>query len=292
MKVVKKKIITLCMIFTLCLGMSLAVSAAEIYTYGYFNYKVEDKSVTITDYFGKETEVTVPSMIVGYPVSKIAEGAFVDCKTVEQLNLPDTVMVVEDGALGSFIEVTYNINTDNPVSAEKENEEAVNEVKSDNAEENNSQNNSQNNNQDSSAKASDAEFGIEEVELSMDEVMEAEANASKNAGTTLKDGWKEPENKPDSEAEQNEEDAESTETEDEKTNEESADAKDTTESKDASSKSEETAKTETKTSEKEAADITEETEESTEDSNSLTIIIVIIVIIAAVAAILLGKKKK
>ena len=65
--------------------MAFATSNTE-YVSGYFKYIVENGSVAITGYNGRESEVTVPSQIAGTPVSKIASGAFGKAKTVTKVN--------------------------------------------------------------------------------------------------------------------------------------------------------------------------------------------------------------
>jgi len=84
----------------LALALSAGALAAEVYIHGYFIYTVEDQSVTVTAYTGKEAEVTVPAMIGGSPVNTIAAGAFADNDYVKTVHLPDTVTTVEEGAFG------------------------------------------------------------------------------------------------------------------------------------------------------------------------------------------------
>ena len=74
--------------------------AGPTYTEGYFYYTVADESVTITGYFGRESEVRVPSSIAGYPVNSIGSGAFAG-STVSTIYLPDTVSYVAEGATGT-----------------------------------------------------------------------------------------------------------------------------------------------------------------------------------------------
>lgn len=191
MKFMVRKIISVCMLIVVCMYMTISVSASEVYTYSFFNYVLEGKSVTITDYFGKETEVTVPSMIVGYPVSKIASGAFSDSKTVKHVNLPDTIMEVEGGAFSTGITVLYNSNTDNPVGTVPESEtSAETEVMNRDAESgSNEVTGTQNQNTESSTTtktpevASDTtnavdknkdEYSIEEAEVSLDDLIKEE----------------------------------------------------------------------------------------------------------------------
>ena len=92
----------------------IQVHAADIYTEGYLEYRVEDDAISICGYFGSESEVTVPAFIAGYPVSEIASGAFEDAETVEKVNLPDTIMRIEEGAFGRNQTVVYDSNTSDP----------------------------------------------------------------------------------------------------------------------------------------------------------------------------------
>ena len=88
--------------------LSISVSAyADEYIHGYLRYSVEDNSVTITDYRGREEVVTVPAMIGGNPVNTIAAGAFANSATVREIHLPDTIMTVEDGAFAPGQVVIY-----------------------------------------------------------------------------------------------------------------------------------------------------------------------------------------
>ena len=88
---------TLLLVVLLSFLPLLTVHAGDAYVHGYFRYTVEDKSVTITDYFGDEEEVTIPGMIAGNPVNVIKSGAFADSEA-KIIHLPDTIMTVEEGA--------------------------------------------------------------------------------------------------------------------------------------------------------------------------------------------------
>lgn len=104
MKVLMSCLVT-CMVI-----QPLYAYADTIYTEGYLKYVLEGESISICGYFGSEKEVTIPSSIAGYPVSKIAKGAFTDSKTVEKLILPDTIMTIEEGAIGQGMTVVYDGN--------------------------------------------------------------------------------------------------------------------------------------------------------------------------------------
>lgn len=104
MKVLMSCLVT-CMVI-----QPLYAYADTVYTEGYLKYVLENESISICGYFGSEKEVTIPSSIAGYPVSKIAKGAFTDSKTVEKLILPDTIMTIEEGAIGQGMTVVYDGN--------------------------------------------------------------------------------------------------------------------------------------------------------------------------------------
>ena len=89
-----------------------AVQGATVYTEGYFEYQVRDGGIVICGYFGRDSVVTVPASIAGYPVSIIGTGAFSSNGRVDKINLPDTIMTIEEGAIGGTQTVVYNSNTD------------------------------------------------------------------------------------------------------------------------------------------------------------------------------------
>jgi len=64
-----------------------------------FEYTVVDEStVTITNYIGEDTEVVIPSIIEGLPVTAIGESAFSTCINVTSVVVPDCVIRIEDEA--------------------------------------------------------------------------------------------------------------------------------------------------------------------------------------------------
>ena len=95
-------------------AFAIITYASEVYSNGYFRYTVDDYSVTIISYNGKEKEVTVPNMIAGNPVNVIKKGAFADNKTVDVIHLPDTIMSVEEGAFGESQKVIYDYDNNDP----------------------------------------------------------------------------------------------------------------------------------------------------------------------------------
>ncbi len=98
-------VIAFCVIFVCA---PLRAKAAEVFTNGYFQYVVEDHSVKIVSYFGTQEEVTVPNMIAGNPVNEIAKDAFAGNQDVKKVNLPDTIMTIEEGAFGEGQTVVYD----------------------------------------------------------------------------------------------------------------------------------------------------------------------------------------
>lgn len=95
-------------------SVTLTVYAdSTIYTEGNLYYIIEDNSITIVGCFGDDEVITVPAAIAGIPVNKIAPGAFANSNATV-INLPDTIMEVQEGATGGA-NVVFDANTDNPV---------------------------------------------------------------------------------------------------------------------------------------------------------------------------------
>jgi len=103
----KKKSFSFVVALILLASMTVTAFASTVYSEGYFHYTIEDESVTIVDYFGSDSVVTVPKMIAGYPVNTIAAGAFANTKAAK-VYLPDTIEKVEEGAMGSAEAVLEN----------------------------------------------------------------------------------------------------------------------------------------------------------------------------------------
>ena len=110
-----KQLAALLCALMLILSVPVAAHAADdVYTEGTLYYTIGDETVTIVGCFGRKDEVTVPASIAGYPVNTIGSGAFMTNRYLKKLNLPDTITVIEDGAIAEGIRVIYNANTDHP----------------------------------------------------------------------------------------------------------------------------------------------------------------------------------
>ena len=105
-----KKLIPALLALLMALAVVVPAFADTVYTEGALNYTIADESITITGYFGKDAEVTVPASIAGTPVNTIAAGAFAHNDSVKKVNLPDTITTVEEGAFAAGITVNYQSN--------------------------------------------------------------------------------------------------------------------------------------------------------------------------------------
>ena len=56
-----------------------------------FDYTVESGTVTITKYNGQESNVVIPDMINGQPVTRIGDGAFSSCESLAHIVIPNSV---------------------------------------------------------------------------------------------------------------------------------------------------------------------------------------------------------
>lgn len=101
-----KRTITCMFILLLMLAtMPVHVQAEEdttIYSFGHFYYHSHNGYVSICGYLGGETEVEIPSVLSGRPVSEIESDSFNGCNTIETIIVPDTVVLVyEDSFTGA-----------------------------------------------------------------------------------------------------------------------------------------------------------------------------------------------
>ncbi len=80
-----------------------------------FEYQIDeqDNFITITGYHGDGGEVVIPSVIAGVPVAIIGENAFRDQQKLSHVNLPESVVRIEDFAFrncGVLLSVTMSDN--------------------------------------------------------------------------------------------------------------------------------------------------------------------------------------
>ena len=97
-------------------GTNLTVSAADIFTYGNYEYTLNNACVTITQYKGGESYITVPDKINGFPVTAIAEWAFQGCSTMKKIQLPTSITVVGGWAFWNCFNLTDVIMSDRIIS--------------------------------------------------------------------------------------------------------------------------------------------------------------------------------
>lgn len=65
---------------------------------GVLSYKTDGEAAEITGYRGKDTEITVPPVIDGCPVTCIGKKAFLSNKLLKEISLPASVVRIEDWA--------------------------------------------------------------------------------------------------------------------------------------------------------------------------------------------------
>ena len=102
---VRRIISSMLIMFLLIVLIPAQVQAEEDtnrYSFGHFYYHSHNGYVSICGYLGRETEVEIPSVMSGRPVSEIESGSFQGCNTIETITVPDTVvMVYEDSFTGA-----------------------------------------------------------------------------------------------------------------------------------------------------------------------------------------------
>lgn len=76
------------------IGQISVKAAPEELTYGDFKYVVENGGVTIKEYTGMDSIVTVPDRINGQDVLEIGASAFSECKNLEEIQLSENVRII------------------------------------------------------------------------------------------------------------------------------------------------------------------------------------------------------
>lgn len=177
-------------VFTFLIFRGTAL-AATVYTEGDYYYELQGEAIVITGYFGTDTEITLPDKIAGYPVSKIAQGAFKDTDTVKAINLPDTIMEIEEGAIAQGIKVVYMSDDDtlrqpepdSPDSAEPEKTDKDDDMKTDkemNGEDNKETAKEETTGNDETVTEETETGNVEEVEINPLDMVEEENNEDNN----------------------------------------------------------------------------------------------------------------
>lgn len=111
-----KKILSFLLALMLSISsLSLLVVAdwieSEDVTIGDFRLSIyRDGTVSITEYYGYDSDLIIPEKLGEYTVTKISGGAFDGCTFINNISIPDTIM--EIGA-GAFCDTGYYNNDDN-----------------------------------------------------------------------------------------------------------------------------------------------------------------------------------
>lgn len=107
----KIKIILFTMLILAMIFMSKQ-SFATTGTYENLKYEITDKQVTITGYEGEITNIIIPEKIENYPVTKIQDRAFENCKTLKSITIPNSVTQLGESVF-MYCENLSNVNLPN-----------------------------------------------------------------------------------------------------------------------------------------------------------------------------------
>lgn len=90
----KKKVVTFIMVLSMLSAILLVPMSASDITSGDYTYTVTDGCATITGYTGSAANLTIPSEIDGYTVTKIGDKAFLSNATIETVIFPNSVEAI------------------------------------------------------------------------------------------------------------------------------------------------------------------------------------------------------
>lgn len=93
-----KKMFALCMAFVLMFSLITVAYAEDELRSGDYGYIVVENEVKITNYYGTDTDLQIPSDLGGYKVTYIGENAFKGNSSLNFVSLPDTIYKVENSA--------------------------------------------------------------------------------------------------------------------------------------------------------------------------------------------------
>ena len=65
---------------------------------GDFTYRINGENITVTGYDGRADELEIPAYIDEQPVKNIGKKAFLSCKNLLKVTLPETIEVLEEWA--------------------------------------------------------------------------------------------------------------------------------------------------------------------------------------------------
>ena len=92
-------LLTIVMLMSVVLCAPFTVSAAETFTSGDYEYTIlYDGTAEITKYKGNETKVVIPSNTSGYSITCIGKFAFMGCKSLESVVIPESITKIDYGA--------------------------------------------------------------------------------------------------------------------------------------------------------------------------------------------------
>ncbi len=92
-----KSMIFMTLLLSICLALSMSVSAKTVVT-GDFKFDVKTSAATLIEYTGKSTSVTIPSEVNSVKVTAIGNEAFWKNETMTSISIPSTVTSIGDAA--------------------------------------------------------------------------------------------------------------------------------------------------------------------------------------------------
>jgi len=107
MKRILSAILFIGIMFSVISFCDIIANAETEYTSGNYTYTVSNDEAQITDCKNSATgDVVIPSTLGGYPVTRIGGGAFIDCKYITSVTIPDSVIGISASAFSRCTSLT------------------------------------------------------------------------------------------------------------------------------------------------------------------------------------------
>ena len=102
------------LLLALCLTACAGEREPEAFTSGDYKYVLLDNgTVEITNYNGKDAILAIPDILDEHPVTSIGDEAFSGCSNLTSFSIPDSVTAIGEAAFSGCSSLTLTVSRDN-----------------------------------------------------------------------------------------------------------------------------------------------------------------------------------